>query len=290
MPTRHVLTLVLGLISASSSVVFIKLSRIDPVLLAEGRLAVASLCVTPWFVAQAREHQSFLRRERRRTVWPGVLLGLHFITWIIGARMTPAVNSSLLVNMVPLVTPFFLVVLAREQLRRAELGATVLAFAGVIWLTASDLELSHQYFLGDLVCFGSMILFALYLVFGRTNRDFPSVWLYMWPVYTIAGLVCAAIAAVTSDLAAGPWTARELGLVLGLGVIPTVVGHGSMNYALKELRGQVVGVANLCQVIFAGVLAYVFLDEVPHLSFYPASLLIAAGVAWVFRQRATPPG
>jgi len=285
MPTRHVLTLVLGLVSASSSVIFIKASRLDPVLLATGRLAVASLLVTPWFVARVREHRTFFRREGRRTLWPGLLLGVHFITWIIGARMTPAVNSSLLVNMVPLVTPLFLAVIAQERLQRAELWATLLAFGGVIWLTGSDLELSRSYFLGDLVCFGSMILFALYLVFGRSNRDFPSVWLYMWPVYSVAGLACAAVALCTSDFDAGPWTLREVLLVVGLGVIPTVVGHGSMNYALRELRGQVVGVANLCQVIFAGVFAYFFLHEVPHLTFYPASLLIAAGVVLVIRQR-----
>src|SRR6187399_1251820 len=97
---RHALILALGLVSASSSVVFIKASAIDPVLLATGRLLVASLVVSPWFIARAREHRTFFRRELGRTFWPGVLLGLHFITWIIGARMTPAVNSSLLVNMV----------------------------------------------------------------------------------------------------------------------------------------------------------------------------------------------
>lgn len=285
MPSRAIPILILGIVSASSSVVFIKLSRLDPVLLATGRLAIATLLVTPWFVVRAREHRVFLRREGPRTLWPGVLLGIHFITWIIGARMTPAVNSSLLVNMVPLVTPLFLAVVAQERLQRAELGATLVAFAGVLWLTWSDLELSREYFLGDLVCFGSMILFALYLVFGRKNRDFPSVWLYMWPVYTVAGLACAAIALATSDLSTDPWTARELWLLLGLGVIPTVVGHTSVNYALKQLRGQVVGVANLGQVIVAGVLAFLFLDEVPHPTFYPASLLIALGVALVFRPR-----
>ncbi|HEY6724330.1 MAG TPA: DMT family transporter, partial [Polyangiaceae bacterium] len=272
MPSRAVLflVLVLGLLSASSSIVFIKLSRLDPVLLAAGRLAVASLLIAPWFIRDARTHRTFFRREGRRTLGPGVLLGLHFISWIIGARLTPAVNSSLLVNMVPLVTPLLLATIAQEQLQRAELWATVVAFAGVVWLTGSDLELSREYFLGDLVCFGSMILFAVYLAFGRKNRDFPSVWLYMWPVYTGAGLVCAAIAGVTSDLSAIQWTSRELFLVLGLGVIPTVVGHGSLNYALKQLRGQVVGVANLGQVISAGVLAFFFLNEVPHPTFYPA--------------------
>ena len=282
---RHALILALGLVSASSSVVFIKASAIDPVLLATGRLLVASLVVSPWFIARAREHRTFFRRELGRTFWPGVLLGLHFITWIIGARMTPAVNSSLLVNMVPLVTPFFLAGIAKERLRGAELPATLVAFAGVLWLTGSDFELSREYFLGDLVCFGSMILFALYLVFGRANRDFPSVWLYMWPVYSLAGLVCAAIAVFTSDFSAGPWTPRELLLVVGLGLLPTVVGHGSMNYALKKLRGQVVGIANLAQVIFAGLLAFLLLDEVPLATFYPASLLIAFGVVLVVRQR-----
>lgn len=282
---RHALLLALGLVSASSSVVFIKASTLDPVLLATGRLLVASLVVAPWFVAAAREHRTFFRREARRTLWPGVLLGLHFISWIIGARMTPAVNSSLLVNMVPLVTPVFLAAIAKERLRGAELPATLVAFAGVLWLTGSDFELSHEYFLGDLVCFGSMILFALYLVFGRVNRDFPSVWLYMWPVYSVAALVCAAIAVFTSDASAGPWTFRELWLVLGLGLVPTIVGHGSINYALKQLRGQVVGIANLGQVIFAGLFAYLLLDEVPLVTFYPACLLIAAGVVLVVRRQ-----
>lgn len=286
MPSRAVLFLVLGLLSASSSIVFIKLSRLDPVLLAAARLAVASLLIAPWFVRDARAHGAFFRREGRRTLVPGVLLGLHFISWIIGARMTPAVNSSLLVNMVPLVTPLFLAAIAEERLQKAELWATLVAFAGVVWLTGSDLELSREYFVGDVVCFGSMILFALYLALGRKNRDFPSVWLYMWPVYTGAGVVCAVIALFTSNLSTILWTPRELGLVLGLGVIPTVIGHGSLNYALKALRGQVVGVANLGQVISAGVLAFFFLDEIPHLTFYPASLLIAVGVAVVFRRRA----
>lgn len=286
MQSRAVLVLLLGLLSASSSIVFIKLSRLDPVLLATGRLAVASVLLAPWFVRDARAHWHFFRREGGRTFVPAVLLGLHFISWIIGGRMTPAVNSSLLVNMVPLVTPLFLAAIAHERLQRAELWATVVAFAGVVWLTGSDLELSRDYFLGDAVCFGSMILFALYLVLGRRNRDFPSVWLYMWPVYAGAGLVCAAIALVTSDFSASAWTVRELLLVLGLGVIPTVIGHGSLNYALKLLRGQVVGVANLGQVISAGVLAFFFLGEVPHATFYPASLLIAFGVALVFRRRA----
>lgn len=285
---RHILLLTLGLVSASSSVIFIKSSRLDPVLLAAGRVMVASAVVLPLFVAAWQRERTFFRTAHRRTLLPGTILGLHFITWIIGARMTPAVNSSLLVNMVPLVTPFFLVPLANERLVLREVYATALAFAGVLWLAGSDYQLSREHFFGDVVCFGSMVLFALYLVLGRANRDFPSVWLYMWPVYTVAGLVSFAVAPATASFSTDTWTTRELWLLVGLGVIPTVLGHGSINYALKHLRGQVVGVANLAQVISAGTLAYLILGEVPHASFYPASVMIAAGVLILFRRQRHP--
>jgi drug/metabolite transporter (DMT)-like permease len=139
--------------------------------------------------------------------------------------------------------------------------------------------------LGDLVCFGSMILFALYLAFGRANRDFPNVWLYMWPVYMAAGVCCLSIAVFVTDFQAQPFDAREGLLLVGLGVVPTVIGHGSINYALKHLRGQAVGVANLSQVLFAGLLAYLLLGEVPELAFYPAGALIALGVFLAFKKR-----
>src|SRR5690606_15752726 len=277
--------LLVGLVSASSSVIFIKASQLDPVLLSAGRLLVASAVVAPLFVKSLGRHKSFFREHGRRTLVPGLLLGVHFISWIIGARLTPAVNSSLLVNMVPLVTPFFLRVVAGETLATAERLATLVAVAGVLWLTGWDFRLSRDYFVGDVVCFGSMILFALYLVLGRANRDFPDVWLYMWPVYTSAGLMCAGLTLFATDLSHEPFNARELALLIGLGVIPTVLGHGSINYALKSLRGQVVGVANWGQVLSAGLLAYAILGEVPHASFIPASLLIALGVVLVFRKR-----
>ncbi|MCU0787405.1 MAG: DMT family transporter [Verrucomicrobia bacterium] len=51
-----------------------------------------------------------------------MLLAVHFISWIAGARMTPGANASLLVNMTPAVMPFVLYLLA---------GLICLAIAGI---------------------------------------------------------------------------------------------------------------------------------------------------------------
>jgi len=278
MPPRA--SLLLGIASASSSVIFIKASSLDPVLLAAGRLWVAALCVLPWFLKARRQHPEFLKGNLRRILWPSLLLAVHFITWIIGARLTPAVNSSLLVNMVPVVTPVLLLIFAKERLLGREAVATLVALCGALLLGAWDFQFEREYFLGDIICFGSMILFASYLVLGRVNRDFPSLWLYMTPLYFFAGLLCAAVSLSTADFAAQPYDLGELGLLVGLGVIPTVVGHGCLNNALKYIRGQVVGVANLGQVVSAGTLAFLILGEVPEANFYPASALIGFGIAW----------
>jgi drug/metabolite transporter (DMT)-like permease len=191
--------------------------------------------------------------------------------------MTPAVNSTLLVNMVPLATPFLLLAFAREHVTRNEWVATAVSVLGLLLLMGRDYNLSTGHLAGDLTCFGSMLLFAMYLVLGRRNRDVATLWLYLVPLYGVAGLLCLGGALLTVDFSAQPWNPRELGLAVGLGLIPGLLGHSILNNAVKHLRGQLVSVANLSQVLFAGTLAYLLLGELPDAMFYPSAALIIAG-------------
>jgi drug/metabolite transporter (DMT)-like permease len=289
-PVTASLALLFGLVASASSVIFIKLSKLDPVLLSAARLWIAVLVVAPLFLRDLKKHRAYFDQAWKRTLWPGILLGLHFIAWLTGARMTPAVNSTLLVNLVPLVTPFILFTLAHERVRPKEVLATLLAMLGVLWLGGSDLNANKEHLLGDGVCFIAMLLLAFYLVLGRANRDFPALWLYMAPLYFFAALTCSAASALTTDFRTQPYVIQELWYALALGIIPTVFGHGSVGYALRHLRGQVVSIANLSQVVLGGLLAYLILNEIPRAAFYPASALVSLGVVvglWR-RPRATP--
>jgi hypothetical protein len=44
--------------------------------------------------------------------------------------------------------------------------------------------------MGDITCFVSILFFCVYLVQARANRSFPSVWLYVVPLYAAAGPIC----------------------------------------------------------------------------------------------------
>lgn len=285
--------LMLGIFGCSTSVIFIKLSHTDPIYLSAWRQILAALFLSPLFFAALRRHPTWgWRRSFRRTALPAAFLGFHFISWIMGARLTPAANSSLIVNMVPIVMPFMLALLIREHLNRQEITGTVIAMAGVIVLGAADFQYSPEHGLGDLICFASMVLYAAYLAFARKNRDFPEIGLYLVPLYFSGGMICLVLASIGTFAGSGasplaiPFTRLEGVCVLGLALVPTVVGHSLLNNAMKHFRGQTVAILNLSQFMFAGVMGFFFLREIPSMTFYVASLCVLTGAVIVVR--ATP--
>lgn len=267
--------LIFGVFCCSTAVIMIQASRTDPLLLAALRLFIAAAALSPLFFRHRRKFAAvFHWRDLRATILPAFLLALHFVSWIYGARMTLAANSSLIVNLVPVVMPILLVFTVGERLTGSELLATLLAIAGLFILSAGDFSVSREHFIGDLICFGSMLAFAGYLVLARRNQAFPSLWLYVVPVYAIAGLFCFAGSLFTTNVLQQEYDLREILLILGLGFIPTVLGHSILNHAMKHLRGQVVSILNMGQFVFAGIMAYFLFSQTPLAVFYVASAMI----------------
>lgn len=288
----RVLLLLVGVFACATAVIMIKArpESMHPILLASYRLFVAAIVLTPVMVRDYLRHRErFAVGDLKATLLPGVLLGLHFVTWIIGAKDPPAANVSLIVNTVPIVMPFFLFFLVRERLNKAELLATLLVMAGLAVLAAKDFDLSGRFFVGDAICFVSMLLYAFYLALGRKNRQFATVWLYLVPLYYAAGVFCF-VGALFFTNPIRPYSVHEVLLALGLGIIPTVVGHSTLNHSMRHIRGQVVSIVNLNQFVFAGVMGYLFYGEVPSWALYVAAACLVVGVLIVmhFRPAAAP--
>jgi drug/metabolite transporter (DMT)-like permease len=266
----------------STAVIFIKLSETHPVIVAAGRLLLAAALLAPVWLRRLRAHgQSWRSVHLEHTVLPGILLGIHFITWILGARMTGAANASLIVNMVPIAMPF----LARDGIRRGEIVGTVIGMAGIMFLGTADFHVGWDTFLGDLICFVSMLFFASYLSTSRRSRDAADIWIFIVPVYAVAGLFCLAVTPFfVNPIQAYP--AKELLLIAGLAVVPTILGHSSLLYCMKHMRSQVVAIGTLGQFVFAGIMAFFMLNEVPGWPFYLASILLVTGA--IIAIRATP--
>lgn len=279
--------LVLAVFACSTAVLMIKASALHPSVIAAGRLLLASALLTPAMLAAWRRSGRPAPRHVLGRAAPGaLLLALHFLTWAAGAQMTAAANASLIVNLAPVAMPFLLLALAGERVNRMEVVGSGVALSGVALLTAPALRLGTS-IAGDALCFGSMLLFAGYLAVSKVRRSELPLWVYVVPLYWMAGLVCSGFA-----LAMAPRTLefplREWLLLAGLAVIPTIVGHSLLQYCMSHLRGQTVSIVNLGQFVFAGAIAFVLFDERPAGAFYLAAALVVAGAVTVIRGAPRP--
>jgi drug/metabolite transporter (DMT)-like permease len=273
----NALVLVFGVFAASTSVLMIRWSDEHPLLVGSYRLLIAAALLLPLFLRDLRRRgRGYSPADLSQTLLPGLALALHFIAWIVGARMTPAANATLIVNMNPVAMPLFALLLHREVITRSELAGTAVAIAGVILLGVSDFRMSGGTLAGDLICFGSMVLGTLYFALARVYRSRGSLWLYVVPLYAVSGLFCFTLSLFFTN-PFKPYTPNNLLNILALALFPTVVGHTVFNYAMRKFRGQPVALASLGQFVFAGILGYFFLGETPAPLFYVSSALAAGG-------------
>ncbi len=286
--TRHLILLFIGVFACSTAAIFIRSSQVHPIMLSAMRLLIAAVGLTPIFLRDWKHHrgQGMSRKELGASILPGMILGIHFITWNMGIRMTRVANGSLIVNLVPLAMPIVLYALIGEKLTRREAHATLLAVAATGFLVYFDYQLDPEYFVGDLTCLGSMVFFCLYLAISRRHRSSRSIWLYVVPLYGLAGGFCLLTAIIigtitgNQDILPQWYPLEEWVWLLCLGLIPTITGHSILNYCMKKLRGQVVSIINLTQFAFAGVLAWLVFREIPHWSLYVTATILACS-AWL---------
>ncbi len=273
--------LLIGLLAGSGTVLFFKASIMEPVTLAAFRLLIAAFVLSPVYILKLRKNPGYFNyRQLKKSLLPGVFLAIHFVLWIIGGRMTPAVNATMISNLFPVIMPFLLFFHFKEKISRNETIATLIIIGSLVILLFFDFDNNPEFFIGDIVCFVGMIFVALYMIQARIHKDTPDIYLYIVPVYFVAGIMCLITAVILED-PFRVYQLKEYLLALGLGLIPTVIGHSSYNYAMRYIRGQVVAIIMSTMFIFSGIWAYFLFNEIPGIPFIVISVLIFASTMFV---------
>jgi drug/metabolite transporter (DMT)-like permease len=257
-------------------------------MLAAWRVLLSALFLLPaYYLARKKYGDESIGKVLMRSLIPGVILSVHFIAWVAGARLTPAANATLIVNLMPLVMPFLMYFMYQEKLHKHEFWATGLAMAGLFLLSINDISISREHFKGDVLCFVSMLLFAAYLSLARKNLNaVASLWLYIVPMYLVAGVCSLIIAAATGPIMP-TMTPYNVTMVVMLALVSTVIGHSALNLAMQKMRGQTVTLMNLLQFVIAGLVGYKLYQEIPSTLFYIASAMMLCALLVVILKSNT---
>ena len=277
---RYVL-LFLAVVATSGSAYFVREAELHPVMLASYRMWLAALFLLPVFLRNLRNHPEVSPRKLFiAVVPPAILLGIELSIWNFAARNTSMANASLVVNLMPLAMPIVLWTIYRERINRREVFATAVAMLGLALLLGGDFAVNPDFLLGDFTALLTMLFLTVYLVLARRFSELPSIWLYVVPMYAVGGVVMGLAGLVVADDYV-PSGVAEWWPVLGLALLPTVIGHSTLNWCMQRIRGQIVALVNLMHPLFAGVIGFFAFDETPTGLFYVAAVLLVSAAAIV---------
>ncbi|MBZ0309563.1 MAG: DMT family transporter [Anaerolineae bacterium] len=281
------IALFFGLLAVSSAAILIRFAQeenIPSLVIALGRLGVATAVLTPLVVGRyLHELRQLARQDIGLCLLSGVFLGMHFAAWITSLEYTSVVASVVLVTTNPLFVALLSLPLLGERVQRPVIVGIVIAFAGSVMVAASDdageAPTRSAPLLGNGLAILGAVAVAVYLIIGRRVRANLSLIPYIWLVYGTAALVLLPAVFAAGQSLTGYAAAGYLSIA-ALGLFPQLIGHSAFNYALGHFPAAYVSLMVLAEPIGSAILAILFLGEMPTLAVFLGSLVILAGVAY----------
>ncbi|MCW5888239.1 MAG: DMT family transporter [Anaerolineales bacterium] len=272
--------LALGIFAVASSSLLIRFAQaeVGSLVIAAYRMALSALILIPLTLPR---HSGELRGLSRRGValaaLSGVLLAVHFASWILSLEYTSVASSVVLVTTNPLWVALLAPLVLKERLGREVLLGMLVALAGGVGVALSDSctlaasglacppwqeFVAGRAFYGNLLALVGALSGAGYILIGRILRPQLSLTAYIFLVYGMAALVLVALVPFSGQAAFGFSPSSYVYLLL-LAVLPQLIGHSSFNWALAHLPASYVSIALLGEPVSSIVLATLLLGETP---------------------------
>ena len=279
-PRADLLLMGVGVLAVSTSGPLMAAVVAPALAVALWRNVLALTVIWPAAVATRRTELSMLtRREIRWAIGAGVLLALHFATWVPSLRYTSVASATAIVATQPVWVALLARAMGHEVPRRAWLGI-VISLVAVVVLTGVDFSLDAEALTGDLLALLGGVFAALYTVAGAEVRRTVSTTSYTALCYsTAAGALLVACLLGGVDLWGYSGTTWLQLLALTAGA--QLLGHSVFNLVLRTTSATVVSLVLLLEVPGAALIAAAALGQTPPVEAVPAALLLLVGLGIV---------
>jgi len=283
----------ISVISVSFAAIFIKIllkSDVPPVYIAFYRLLFTVLLLLPVLIFYKKYRVELLKIEKKTFLLMlgiGLVLSIHFATWITSLNYTSVASSVILVTAHPvLVAPVAYYVL-KEKLSIINIAGIVISLTGVIILVLGNYDLGPltiDSIEGNILAIIGGVFAGLYILGGRKIRKTVSVIPYAFIVYTIATIVlffmCLFTQRDTYNI-----EIEEFGILILMAFVAGIMGHTLYNWSLKYIRASVASVALLGEPVGSTILAIIAFSEVPSIFTFIGGAIILTGIYLTSRKK-----
>lgn len=277
--------IIAGILFGTASIFtrFLTVYGVDIYLIALGRLSIAAIFSFIFISRTIKDvfNQVFKHGITRAAIHItlGILLGFHFILFTAGVRDTSIANATILVNTVPIQSLVILALIRSKEIDKIDYIVVITAFIGSVLIALPNIGTSRL--LGDVESFLAASMLAFYLIIGKRMRVKLDPYSSMPYIYLFAALTI--LITLTSLYSGLPSQNLETNFdiiisLLGLGLLPTWIGHTLFYSSLEYLKPHETAILGLLEPVGATILAYAIFSEIPHPYVYIGGVLIGISI------------
>lgn len=253
--------LTIGIVAISFASILIKFCPAPSLIIAAYRLAIASLFY--WIIVFLKKNSiriSLAPGQLKIAIISGLFLAVHFASWITSLQYTSVASSVVLVQSAPVFVAIGGALFLGERPSLLMMGGILVSFFGAVGIGMHDFSFDPTSLPGNILALIGAIGASGYYLAGRKLRATLSTLHYVTIVYSVAAFILVASALVRGLPFTG-YSSRTFLLLFAIAMVPQVIGHTSLNWALKYFTAAAVAVVALGEPIGASILAWTLLGE-----------------------------
>ncbi|TAJ21127.1 MAG: DMT family transporter [Dehalococcoidia bacterium] len=283
----HLLALGAGVLAISFAAPLIRLAEAPALTIAAVRLGLAAppMLLLGAATGGRRQWAALRPGEWLLLALSAAALAVHFGFWVASLQRTSVVASVALVTMQPLFVALGGWAFLREQPSRGTLLGAAVAATGALLLVVphrgegGTLE-------GDAFALIGGVMSGCYLLAGRGARSRLSTAAYAGAVYPMTALLLLGAVVVSGTPLTGHPREAYVAMIL-LALVPQLVGHNALNWALGSMPAAIVAIAILGEPIGAAIISVPMLNEVPRPIEVLGGAVVLCGVYLALRDART---
>jgi drug/metabolite transporter (DMT)-like permease len=278
---RARVAIAVGVTAIAFAAIFFRNAAPTPPLVAAGlRLSLAALLFLPFSTRQLLTLSPALWRD---ATLGGLCYALHFGAWVSSLALTSVAASVTLVTATPLLLMIAAFATGRDRPTRRQLFSLPVALVGTALLGGSD-AFAGDALLGDALAFVGAVAMAGYLLLVRRHGQALPVLAFATVACAMGGATLLGVAlALGLSLAPPTWEAATYVVLATL--LPQLVGHTALTWALRHVKPTTVGLATVAEPVGATLLAWLWLHESPSAMTLAGCAITLSAVLLSFERR-----
>ncbi len=283
-----ILVLTIGVLAISTSAVLVRLANLSAgmsgvgfsLVIAASRAAIASLLLVPtWSKIKWQKLQPGAILYAGAA---GVCLVVNSSLWITSLSYTSIAAATTLINTTPIWVALLSWWLRKERLSRQTVIGIAVSMTGGLIIGLVDIggvTTGSNLLLGNFLALMGAWAISVYMLLGREAQTKGlSIGGYIVVVYGITAIILLPIPFV-SGVGYFGYSSLVYFYILLMALVPQLIGHTSLNWAVRWVSPTLVTLAILFEPVGASFLGYLLFGEVPSLIVLLGAIILLVGVA-----------